>query len=36
MLNGTEYKLGHGYCAVVLPNDLVIEKGLTVHDKILI
>ena len=34
MLNGTEYRMGHGYCAVVLPNDLDIERGVTVEEKI--
>ncbi len=34
MLNGTEYKLGHGYCAVVLPNDNDIERGISIEEKI--
>jgi len=36
MLDGSEYKLGHGYCAVILSNDMDIEKGITVEDKILL
>lgn len=34
MLNDSEYKLGHGYCAVMLSNDLDIERGISVDDKI--
>ncbi|XWV26324.1 dynamin family protein [Tupanvirus soda lake] len=34
MLKGVDYKLGHGYCAVVLPNDLDIERGVSVEEKI--
>jgi len=34
MLDGTEYKIGLNYCAVVLSNDLDIEKGVSVEDKI--
>lgn len=34
MLNGTDYKLGYGYCAVVLSSDKDIENGITVEDKI--
>lgn len=34
MLDGSEYKIGLGYCAVVLSNDLDIEKGKSVEDKI--
>lgn len=34
MLGGKEYKLGHGYCAVVLPNDTDIDNGISVQQKI--
>lgn len=34
MLRGQTYKIGHGYCAVVLRNDNDIEMGKTINDKI--
>jgi hypothetical protein len=34
MLDGKEYRLGHGYCGVILSNDNDIEKGVSVEDKI--
>lgn len=34
LLNGANYPLGHGYCAVVLRNDREIEAGKSIHDKI--
>jgi len=33
MLNDEAYKLGHGYCAVVLLNDMDKQNGMTIEDK---
>ena len=34
LLNGESYKLGYGYCSVVLRNKTDIDNGMTVQDKI--
>ena len=34
LLKGDQYKLGYGYCAVVLRNDKEIESGINIEDKV--